>query len=255
MEQKENDELIKKRFAELARKCYEKGIYTNTSFLNMLEIDIFLKQQRDLSFVPYTLEGGYEAAERKVLRFGDEDTLGYAEELPIKRLVISPLMEKFADDLGHRDFLGSLMNLGIDRSLIGDIVLYEKGSRADVYVMASMADFICSELTRIRHTSVKCEIADSLEGDASHVELTERIVSVSSERADVIICKVYNISRTIANELFAAGRVFINSRLTTSNSVNLKAGDVVSVRGHGRFTFCGTEYVNKKGKSCVKIVV
>lgn len=268
------DDLLRKRFLELAGKCYNKGIYTNTAFLSLVEADEFLCIQREVSHVPFTLFGGYDGAERKVLRFGNVDSLGYEEEFPITRLEVTPLMEKFSDDLTHRDFLGALMNLGIDRSLIGDIIVYGKKegkksapeeaeadtagtcvrkSRADVYCMSRIAQFICDELTRVRHTSVKCVIAENLEPEGAMGEPVERVISVSSPRADAVICKVYNMSRSGAEELFTAQKVFINGRLSDSPGKQLNPGDIVTVRGRGRFTFCGVDHINKKGKNCVTV--
>ena len=122
----EADELLKKRITELAEKAYQNNIYTFSSFLGMSELSDFYAMQRELSFVPQTVFGGYEGAERCIIRFGSEELFGYPEEFPVVCLKIRPLMQKFADDLGHRDFLGALMNLGIDRSTIGDIKVGEK---------------------------------------------------------------------------------------------------------------------------------
>ncbi len=271
------DDLLKKRFLELAGKCYNKGIYTNTAFLSMAEADGFLCVQKEVSHVPFTLFGGYEGAERKVLRFGDADSLGYEEEFPVTRLEVTPLMEKFSDDLTHRDFLGALMNLGIDRSLIGDIIVYGpktdkksepggaekpeaapagagvRNTRADVYCMTRIAEFICDELTRIKHTSVQCRIAESLEPEGAQKEPQTKEFSVSSLRADAVICKVYNLSRSAAESFFAAQKVFINQRIEDSPGRQLKPGDTVTVRGRGRFVFEGCDRVNKKGKNCVTV--
>ena len=62
----------------------------------------------------------------------------------------------FADDLNHRDYLGSIMNLGIERDQIGDIITGEK--EAYVFATPDIAEMMVKELIRIRHTSVKCEI-------------------------------------------------------------------------------------------------
>ncbi len=109
----------------------------------------------------YVLSGGYEAAERKAALFLPsyaED--GDASMLPIAVVRISPLNEKFADALSHRDFLGSLMNLGVERYKLGDILI--DGNQAYLICMADMADYICAELKKVRHTSVYCEVEAGL---------------------------------------------------------------------------------------------
>lgn len=69
-----------------------------------------------MKFAGITLYGGREEAERKILRFGSEAELGYEQPFPICCIRIRPLSAKFADKLSHRDYLGALMNLGIERS-------------------------------------------------------------------------------------------------------------------------------------------
>lgn len=248
----ENEEIFKKRVAELARKCFERGVYTHTSFLNMMETELFYSMSREIGHVPFELYGGRSDSERRVLRFGSEEFLGYAEEFPISCLRIEPLQEKFAQELTHRDFLGALMNIGIERGMLGDI--FVEGKSALLYCMSSMAEYISTELTRVRHTPVRCMAAEANEGSQASPEPVEKSLSVSSERVDAVISKLYNLSRTESNALFAAQRVFINSRLQTGNAVKLKMDDVVSVRGYGRFIYKGVGYVNKKGKNCVKIL-
>lgn len=70
--------------------------------------------------------GGVDGCERQILRFGDEESLGYDAGFPICCIEIKPLIEKFADALTHRDYLGALMHLGIERSTLGDIMIRDK---------------------------------------------------------------------------------------------------------------------------------
>ena len=95
-----------------------------------------------------------------MIRFGSEDTTGYDLPFPITILQITPLMDKFSDELSHRDVLGSLMNLGIEREMTGDIIMKassRSGIRNTAYVfcVSSIADYISENLTRIKHTSVR----------------------------------------------------------------------------------------------------
>ena len=60
-------------------------------------------------------DGGYEMAERKVAGFGSEEMFGYRGAFPISMIKVSPVAEKFGEELNHRDYIGSLMNLGIRR--------------------------------------------------------------------------------------------------------------------------------------------
>ena len=230
---------------DLADRCYQKNIYTYSDFLGMDEISEFYRVSKEFSFVHYELWGGYENSERKILRFGSAETLGYDENWPLTLLEAAPLIDKFADELGHRDFLGALMNLGIERSVLGDIIV--ESPRAYFFVQDSMADYIIENLTRIKKTTVNIKKVDTLPAVA---EKEPRPVSIQipSERLDVIIDRVYKMSRDAAVSLFKEGKVFINGRLCESNSKNLKPEDVVTVRGYGKFCYKGTTSVSKKGK-------
>ncbi len=236
---------LKKRLAELARKSYEHNIYTYTGFLGMAEQDAFYSMPSGEMAAGFMLYGGREGCERQMLRFGDLENIGYEEDFPIACLSIRPLMEKFADTLTHRDFLGALMNLGIDRGAVGDILM--EGKSAYVFCTEKIAPYIMESLEKIKHTNVKCILADA--SKELPVKEPERVCfTVASERADGMIAKVFRLSRNQSLELFKGKKVYVNGRLNENNSYILKNGDIVSVRGHGRFIYYGAGHETKKGK-------
>ena len=237
--------LIQKRFLELAKKSYNSGIYTFTDFLGLSEQSAFLEVAKELSGIPYTLFGGAEGCERVMVRFGSEELCGYEQPYPITTLLCRPLAEKFAEKLTHRDYLGSILNLGIDRAVLGDIVITDEGTF--IFVKDGMADFIADGLSRVRRTSVTCRISDSLpEGDL--YKTREIRVQAVGERIDAIVAKVFGLSRDEAAALFSRGLVFISGKCCESTSHRLKEGDIISVRGHGRFIYRGIDSHTKKGK-------
>ena len=246
-----DDEIrLQKRFAELAEKSYQQNIFFFTDFLGLGEQTLFHQIRRQFAHVPCTMFGGHEACERVMVRFGSADMMGYEEDFPIVCLEIRPAAPKFAEMLGHRDFLGALINLGIERSVMGDIFVAEKG--AYVYCQDTMADYICENLTKVKHTIVTCHRVDQIPAEALP-RLVERTVNVASERLDVILAAVYNLSRNQALELFRAGKVFVGGRLYENNSGQPKEGDVISLRGFGRFIYGGVTYETKKGRYMVRI--
>lgn len=243
---------LQRRLKDLADKSFRQNIYTFSSFLGLAELEVYYKVEKELSFAHPTLFGGDEGAERKMVRFGSSEEFGYEEEYPITCLHVRPLLAKFADNLSHRDFLGALMNLGMERGCIGDIRVGEK--EGYLYCQASMAEYICENLTQIKHTHVKCEVVERM-GTTEADEPEEKNVLVSSLRLDGCIAKLYNISRTESLNLFQGGRIYVDGRLTENNSRALKCGEVVNVRGYGKFTFCGVKYETKKGKLCLEMLV
>lgn len=240
------------RFRELADKSYTQNVYTFTGFLSMAEQDVYYRMERELQFASAVLFGGTGDCERKVLRFGNAEEFGYEEEFPIACIHIVPLIKKFADDFSHRDFLGALMNLGLERSSLGDIFLLEK--EAYLFCLENMAEFICDNLDKVKHTNVRCERVT----DTRELPVREPIpeeINVSSERADGVIAKLYHLSREKSQNLFAEKKVYIDGRMTENLSRTLKDGEIVSVRGFGRFIYQGIKYHTKKGKLCVSVEV
>ena len=198
-----------------------------------------------MAFIPSETFGGMDASERQIIRFGGKDIFGYEEPFPIVCLKIVPLNEKFADNLNHRDFLGALMNLGIERETIGDILVEDK--HAYLFCLESISQYIIENLTRVKHTVVKAEVVT---GKVNEIEIkkTEKTIQVSSERVDAVVARVFNISREACVILFKEQKVFINGRLTTGNATKVKEGDRISVRGFGKFDLKGQIGVSKKGK-------
>lgn len=246
------DELLKKRFMELSKRSYNDSRFTFTNFLSLAELSVFYEAIKEIPDVEYSVFGGTEDAERVIVRFGSEDELGYSEAFPITILEISPLMEKFSDDLTHRDFLGALMNLGIEREVLGDILL--KKNKAYLFVLNSMVEYISKELTRVKHTSIKVRIVDSIPEIDKYVP-SEKLIQVASLRIDAVIARVHNLSRGDAIELFTEKKVFLNGHLCENNSKMLSEKDKVTVRGFGRFEVFEIVGKSKKGKENIKILL
>lgn len=243
---------LKKRMLELANRSYSHGIYTFTPFLGLSEQQAFYEIQRDVAYAGYDMDGGSSLCERRMIRFGSPDALGYEEPYPIRCLKIEPMTPKFAEQLTHRDFLGAVMNLGIERDTVGDIFVQDK--EAVVFCQESIASYLTDHLKQVRHTYVKCFVIEAADCLSSPVT-EELMLSVASSRIDTVVSKVYNIARSRSLELFRAGRVFVNGRLTENNSYTLGSGDAVTARGFGRFVYVGEQGEARKGKIriCVEV--
>lgn len=243
---------LKNRFHDLADKAFRQGIFTFTGFLGLAEQDIFWQEQAKLQYAGFQLNGGWEDADRVVIRFGNPEETGYEAEFPIVCVNVRPLGPRFADALSHRDFLGALMNLGIDRSTLGDIKIKE--SQAFVFCLDSIAAFICENLEQVKHTHVKCAVTEVLESIPRETPAVMKI-QVQSLRADSCVAKVYNLSREKSLDLFRAGKVYVNGRLCGNNSLLLKEGDTVNARGFGKFRLTGKPSLTRKGKLAVEAAV
>ena len=250
--------LFQRRLIDLANMADRKNMIFFSDFLNLNELNIYHSSQKELAFVTCRPYGGYETAERQMIAFIpdalsydlENSRLPYGWEYPFSCVQIHPLNEKYADKLTHRDFLGAILNIGIERGKIGDILLTDTGTY--VFCHNTMADLLCQELTHIRHTSVYAQITnmDSFSYQPVYEEIHGTVASV---RLDSLLALAFNTSRSSLTSLVENGSVYVNGRLTTSNAYKLKENDIISVRKYGKFQYCKTVSETRKGRLSVII--
>jgi RNA-binding protein YlmH len=250
----DEEQLLYKRLIELANRAYKNNIYTFSDFLSLSQQEILYQAARDKAFAPikYDVFGGYENCERKMARFGSEADFGYEVEYPIKCIKVEPLAKKFAKEYTHRDYLGSLMSLGIDRKKFGDI--FVDGMDAYIYADESTADYLLENFVSVGRNSVKCSISE-LPETYKKSALKEATIQVASPRADAIIARVYNLSRKDTIPYFTEKKVSVNGHIVENNDKILSKGDSVSVRGFGKFNILSEGGLSKKGKLNLNIEI
>lgn len=140
----EKEEFFIKRIRELANLSYRRDIVTFSDFLNLNEQNIVNNRKNQIPGVVAEGFGGYEQAERQMIAF-HPDALAFTWEYPITCLKAEPKAKKFSEDLGHRDYLGAILNLGIDRSVIGDILIQDYV--AWIFCHNKIADFLIENLS------------------------------------------------------------------------------------------------------------
>lgn len=246
----EKDEQFKKRILELGRTAYQRNIVTFSDFLDLNEQNmVHSLSMKNEGFV-MKFFGGYDMSERQMIAFLS-DALSYDWDYPIRCLHIQPKSLKFSDKLTHRDYLGALLNLGVLRSKIGDIIVNEDNS-AYIFCEERIADFFLQELCKVKHTVVVLQEVFEVEQCISHKE--ELITgTVASVRLDSMIALAFQHSRSGMIAYIESGKVFVNGKLITSNGYTLKKDDVISVRGKGKFRYGGVQNTTKKGRTVVEI--
>jgi len=247
MSLREEDILLSKRFLELSRRAFQRGIPSFTGFLSLHEQSLLASLAASLPLRPQ-LFGGLAGCERQMACFSEarEEDSAFS----IACICIAPLQQRFADALSHRDVLGALMHLGIERSTMGDILF--KDNRAYLFCLESIAPFILENLSQVKHTSVSCSLTKALP-DMALFTLESQRIQVQSERLDGVIAKAYNLSRENSLALFRQGKVFRNGAELSNNSAQAQEGDLISVRGLGRFIYRSVEGNSRKGKLIVRI--
>lgn len=246
------DNILKARLIDLAKKAYQQNIYTYSSFLNPTELCILDDIRDEIKYIDYEIFGGAEGNERRMVGFGSEAMFGYEGVWPISIICVAPILDKFAEELGHRDLLGALMNLGIDRSVLGDIIV--KGKRAYIFVQDNMAPYIMEKLTKVRHTNVRCSLIDDGNAvDELKPAFEDIECIVASLRFDAVIAALTKKSRSDVIGLFQSQKVSLNGRICEKNSMVLKPEDVFSIRGYGKYIYVGEERETRKGRLYTKV--
>ena len=241
--------LLQKRLVELSRIAYTREIVTFSEFLNLNELNILHTTPKNMLLSQYKTYGGYGLSERQMAAFLP-DALYYDYQYPIQIIEISPVNRKFAEELSHRDYLGAVMNLGIERCKLGDILIED--GKAILFAKEELASYIMEHLTRIRHTTVKTSILSAFE-DSYEPRYEELKGTVASVRLDTVLSLAYPLSRSKVTGLIEGARVFVNGKLVTSNGYRLKEGDILSVRKMGRIGYNGILSETKKGRYMVSI--
>lgn len=245
MNKEEN--ILYKRFIELANTCYYRSMPVFSDFLDLNEQTVFLNSTRELPPVKYVLDGGYSMAERKVVCFLPMEMKDYV--LPVKAMKIEPANIKFAEKCTHRDFLGSIMNLGIDRCKIGDLIVND----GVCYVLCTegIFDYISGQLVTVRHTKITCSEYDigSIEGNINFEAVNGTVASV---RLDSVLTVVFKESREHMKKYICSEKVFVNGKCIVRPDYFLQEGDIVSVRGIGKFRFDSVGNETRKGRVYIR---
>ncbi len=219
----------------------EYDVFSCTSFLSPNMVSFVIENFNDNN-IEVKLFGGYENAERVVLGFNPKNNEFIDYNIEVLKMTYN---KKYSRELKHSDFLGSLMGLSIKRELIGDIIIEEEC--AYVFVCDTISNFIIENLKKIGRTNINIE---KFKEDVQFLvkEQEEFKTTVSSLRCDVVLAKVFNLSRGEVKELFDSGKVFINWVNIFDIAKLIKENDVVTLRGFGRIKYLGSNGINKKAK-------
>lgn len=245
------EQILCRHLRELAENCYEWSVPMFSNFLSLNEQSLFEAMHQELPPIQIQMDGGHDFAERKMILFLPTGT-AYEVAAPVAFLKISPVNAKFADALTHRDFLGAVLNLGIEREMTGDILVGD--NEAILICHEEMTGFIEEHLEKIKHTNVICRHIERKE--FHYTPKTKEIRgTVASLRLDAILGLAFQHSRNKMSGYIKGEKVFVNGKLTTSNSAALKEGDIVSVRGIGKFIFSEVGNTTKKDRIFITIHV
>lgn len=215
-------------------------------FMSERKQAVLFSELKKAYFDNYLFFGGYGNSERKMLGlFFDEPC---EDCFPISAVEFS---FRKCDKLTHRDFLGALMSLGIERETVGDI-LVEDG-RAVVFVKTELSDYIMSQISKVGRVGVKVDDAD-LSKLPQGRGFEEKTYIVSSLRLDNIVAAVCRLSREKTRTVIMADSVCVNFEETKNVSLNLKEDDIFTIRGKGKFVLKSILGTTGKGRIRISVI-
>lgn len=200
--------------------------------------------------------GAYPEAERKLACFLPD----YLDESMLPDLCSDTLGAvrchyPKGSELSHRDFLGSLMGLGIKRDSVGDILIDNDEGTTDIVLMQTILPLILLEYNQASRYSLEVERININDLSIPAVEAVLVSGSVASLRLDALLSLAFRVSRSTAAEIILGGRVFVNGRLMLKTDYLLDAGSKISCQGRGRFELLRVKGLSRKGRTIVELNV
>lgn len=243
--------LLIKKLSEKADRAYYSNIKEYSSFLDLNEQEVFKWNLKEFKDVNYVFYGGYPEAERKIICFYNSDLSIDVENMSEYPVSILKVTNNSTQRCSHRDYLGAVLNLGITRDLIGDIIVIENS--AYVYCMEHISDYICDNLTQVKNCCITIFKEDKEALINIKPEYTLIKGSVSSLRIDSIVKLAFSMSRTNSQSLILGKKVFINSKPVEKISQLIQQNDIISVRGIGKCRISKIGELTKKSRIIVEI--
>ncbi len=252
------DKILIGSVEDRLEECQYGYMVTNSHFLDLRQRTVInnnLKCERGVRFEFY---GGYEDSERVVIIFlpdyVDSVSSFFAEnkeENPLKVIRVSKA--KGSKELSHKDYLGSILGLGIKRELIGDILVFNDG--ADIVVMAGIAEFLAANYIKAGRTPLEASVLP-IDEIREHQQKTEiKKDTVASLRIDNIVSSAFKVSRAGATEAIRQGVIFVNNLEVSKNDKPLKEGDKITFRGKGKVILEEIGGTSKKDRTRVTYLV
>lgn len=250
--------MLLSRCLDAKKKASDSFMITSTHFLSVDERSVIYCIEREYnSDISTFYFGGFDEAERTAAVFvptvfGIDNVGSFFNENPddCPICMIKVAKDRFSS-LTHRDYLGSLMGLGIKRETVGDIIIRE--DFAFIFVLKSISRYICENLTKVGRGTVSCEICPFSEFEYDEGETETAFASVASLRLDSVVASAFNLSRTNSSLAVKSGLIYVNSQQILKNDYLLKEKDKIVLRGKGKVVLEEIIGESKKGRIHINI--
>lgn len=251
----QDDKLLLAKVLDRLEFSKSRNKIESTDFLNLAEQDLVDKFLKKIKFTNYYFFGGAGEAERKVLIIYPEkltEEMARKNHSKIMSVIKIKLPIELEDEYDHRRYLGAIMKLGIEREKVGDISV--KSRSAEIVIKNEVQSFLIQNLgslTRFSSSEIEVQDIENLSNiEAQKIEITEIVASL---RLDNIVASLARTSRNKAVEILEQERVFLNFKNEAKSSKQVKVGDIITIRGKGRFEFREISGNTRKGRYIIKV--
>ncbi|RKP55285.1 RNA-binding protein [Cohnella endophytica] len=221
-----------------------------TDFLDPRQAHILFSLANRHPDAQVLLNGGSAGAERQRAIIAPDYKPLDDEDIGIDVLEITS-DDRRISELDHGDYLGALLGLGIKREKIGDLHVTDDGCHA--LIVKGIGDFLIGHMKQAHRVDVTVSVLPLSALRVVKPEMEEQVLSVASLRLDGVASDVFRLSRTKILAPIKAGRCRVSWKPVEDPSHALKQGDVVSMKGFGRFKVLEVEGMSKSGRIRVRV--
>ena len=240
----QEDQLFLSKMFDLSALSEKRRKVCFSSFLDEHQKQVLLQYFHHFTYGKLSFYGGYHGAQREIAAFFPDfvEDLNN-EDYPLCILEIR--LKRAGEVVSHRDYLGTILSLGIKREKVGDLLVYH--DKCIAIADAAITQYICDHINKVKNQGVSLTILENDEIALPEVNRQEISGSVSSVRLDVVLALCRRLSRSESLKVIVSGKVSVNFMPTCEPSCMLKEGDIISAKGFGRSTLSKIGTTTKKG--------
>ena len=248
-------DLLLSKIKDKIKFCNSKNKITYTDFLTMPEKIKVQKYLATLHIKNYFFFGARENADREILIFYPEKFSLEIAQKNLSNIIVGiriSLPNSLKGRFEHRDYLSGIMKLGIIREKIGDIIVYKDG--ADIIALKENSEYLknnISLLTRFKKSNIDIINFEDIKQIKNKFE--EFTIIITSMRADNVISEITHSSRTKTEEIILSERATLNYELIKKGSKQLKATDILIIKGYGKYIIGDLLRTTSSGKFIMQI--
>ena len=252
---KQEDKMLLAQILDKIEFSKQREKLEYTDFLDMYQVALAKTFMKKIEFENYILYGGFENAERNVLIiYPEKYNMSMVEKnySKIIKVIRISLGDEEKGKYSHRNYLGGIVKLGMKREKVGDILVSDDG--ADILVKDESTETLKQELgTLTRFENAKIDIVGLQELKEQEIKVEELNIIVPSLRLDNFVSDLARTSRSKAVQIIDSERVFINGQNETKVSKQIKLGDIITIRGKGRFIIKEFKGTTRSGRTVILI--